>query len=229
MKEHIIIYADDEKRYRNLVTVFLDIPSYRVLTADTGQGALDLLGHHPNASLLILDVMMPPPDGWETCRLARSVSDVPILMVTALGDEKDEVFGLENGADDYISKPFSRDRLLTRVRALIRRGVSSSDEGVTVGNLFFDSSAYCVRVDRDEIVLTPKEFLLLDVLVRNRGQVMERRTLLDRVWGFSYCGDPRTLDTHIKSLRAKLKSAGGMICTRRNIGYQFVESHSHED
>lgn len=221
MKEHLIIYADDERHYRNLVAMFLDQADLRVIVAESGNEALDLLGQHPDTSLLILDVMMSPPDGWETCRLIRSFSDIPVLMITALGDEQDEIFGLENGADDYIAKPFSRDRLLSRVRALIRRGSSGESEISAIDILKYDESERRVFVDGIEVLLTPKEYSLLGTLVRNRGYVLERSILLDRVWGYDYEGGPRTLDTHIKSLRGKLGEAGKLIKTVRNLGYRI--------
>lgn len=216
-----IIYADDEASFRRLVTMFLEREGYTVYTAVDGSQALETLAGHPDAALMILDVMMPEMDGWQTSRAIREFSEIPILMLTALGDEQSEVRGLNRGADDYISKPFTNKLLVTRVKALLRRARSGSSKRIAAAGLELDEAAREVVAAGRRVALTPKEFELLRYLALNRGNVLSREQILDRVWGYWYEGDPRTLDTHIKSLRAKLGPAGSAIMTVRGSGYSF--------
>jgi two-component system response regulator ResD len=216
-----ILYADDERTFRNLVTLFLEREGFTVHTAENGTKALALLGKHPEIALVILDVMMPEMDGWQTCRAIREFSEVPILMLTALRDEENEVRGLNRGADDYVSKPFSGKLLVTRVKALLRRARGTSRARVSASGLELDEGARTVTVGRRTIALTPKEFELLRYLLLNAGTVLSRAQILERVWGYFYDGDPRTVDTHVKSLRAKLGPVSSAITTVRGSGYAF--------
>lgn len=216
-----IIYADDEASFRRLVTMFLEREGYTVYTAVNGSQTLEVLSRHPDTALVILDVMMPKMDGWLTCRAIREFSDIPILMLTALGDERSEVRGLTRGADDYISKPFTNKLLVTRVKALLRRARSGSSKRIAAAGLELDEAAREVLAAGHRVALTPKEFELLRYLALNRGIVLSREQILDRVWGYWYEGDPRTVDTHIKSLRAKLGPVGSAIMTVRGSGYSF--------
>jgi DNA-binding response OmpR family regulator len=218
-----ILYVDDEEHYRRLVRLFLEREGYEVLVAADGEEALELLGKRPDPCLAILDVMMPRKDGYETCRCIRSFSTMPVLMLTALGDEIHEIRGMEGGADDYLSKPFSRDLLLAHVRALLRRGKVELPGRIEAGGILLDLDARLATCWGKALDLSFREFELLLHLMRNAGTVCPRERILDRVWGYSYSGDPRTLDTHIKSLRRKLGPAGALIVTVRGLGYSFRE------
>lgn len=216
-----ILYADDEIKYRRLIKMFLENYGYRVLTAENGLEMLDLYDKHKEASLIILDVMMPEMDGHEVCRIIREASNVPILMLTALSEIHDEVSGLKLGADDYIAKPFSNEKLIARIEALFRR--TKALEREIIREAGFTLSDINLTVSKNDMVeqLTLKEYLLLKTLLMNKDQILLRDQLLDKVWGLSYEGDPRTLDTHIKSLRNKLGKYGTHIKTRRGQGYYF--------
>lgn len=221
MIKPVIIYADDEARYRRLLELIFQDKGYTLLTAADGEEALDLLEKNPQAALLILDVMMPGMNGVEVCRYVRSFSAMPVLMVTALGDESHELEGLEAGADDYISKPFSNKILLTRVKALLRRFEAEKAEILSVGPVTLDPQNRTVQSGGLDVLLTFREFELLRYLMIHENQVRTREQILTAVWGYFYEGDPRTLDTHIKSLRKKLGEGGAMIRTIRQIGYLF--------
>ena len=217
----LILYADDEPRYLRLVKLFLENERYEVLTAGDGPAILDLLGKRPDASLVILDVMMPGMDGLAVCAAIRGYSKVPIMMLTALGDEAHEIRGIDTGADDYLAKPFSRDLLVTRVRALLRRAKVTEPVLLEGSGILLDLEGRKTYVDGTIASLTFREFELLRFLMDNMDRVCGRDRILDRVWGYAYEGDPRTLDTHIKSLRQKLGSAGRCIATCRSVGYSF--------
>lgn len=224
-----ILYADDDDRYLELVKLFLSYEGYSVLTASDGLELLDLYDQNKDADLIILDVMMPEMDGKETCSVIREFSDVPILMLTALGDLQNEIKGLEIGADDYISKPFSNKKLMARIKALLRRSSTTnqhfySDEGMT-----FDENQLTVTTASEVVTLTPKEFLLLQTLLKNKNQILSREQLLDCVWGLSFDGDPRTVDTHIKNLRCKLVSHSNFIKTLRGRGYGYRNNGDASD
>ncbi|HPE69754.1 MAG TPA: response regulator transcription factor [Thermotogota bacterium] len=216
-----ILVADDEENYRKLVKMFLENAGYEVLTACNGEEVLEKLSSCQEIDLLLLDVLMPGLDGRETCEHVRSFSDIPVIMLTALGDEHDEILGIQLGADDYISKPFSSQVLLARVGALLRRvqGMKNTllqEEGMT----FIDADS-SVKTPEGTVVLTPKEFQLLKFLVLQKNKVLSRDQILDHVWGFDYFGDRRTVDTHVKSLRAKLGQHGSRIRTIRGKGYSY--------
>lgn len=216
-----ILYADDDENYRRLVKIFLEKESYRVVTANDGLQVIDLLCVQKDIDLVILDVMMPELDGWETCREIRKAWDIPILMLTALDDINSEVFGIENGADDYVAKPFSHEILMARVKALLRRTRRSKLKKIADEGMELDETKNSVHINDSVICLTPKEFELLKFLVFNKGLVLYREKILDNVWGYDYFGDPRTVDTHIKSLRSKLGKEGTRIITVRNKGYSY--------
>ena len=216
-----ILYADDEIKYRRLLELFLRNQGYQIYTASNGEELLDMYSDHPDTDLVILDIMMPIMNGIETCAALREITTVPILMLTALGDIENEVEGLEVGADDYIAKPFSNEKLIARVAALLRRKQIQENESLTVDGLIFNESNNEVRANEETCILTQKEFALFKVLVMNKDQVILRETLLNKVWGFNYVGDPRTLDTHIKSLRSKIGVRGECIKTARGKGYFY--------
>ncbi len=217
----LVLYADDEPQYLRLVKIFLENERYEVLTACDGQSLIDLLGKRPDAALAILDVMMPGMDGLATCAAIRSYSKVPILMLTALGDEAHEIRGIDTGADDYLAKPFSRDLLVTRVKALLRRARVTEPVLLEGNGVLLNLESRKAFVDGNTVALAFREFELLRFLMINMNAVCGRERILDRVWGYGYEGDPRTLDTHIKSLRQKLGNAGYCIATCRSVGYSF--------
>jgi len=217
----LILYADDEEKYRKMISLFLESDGHNVLTASNGRVALDIFNSRPDIKLVILDVMMPVMDGWKTLKAIRSISPVPVLMLTALNDAVHEVKGLQEGADDYIQKPFTGKVFLARVQAALRKNAQSEPEVLQSTTIRIDLTAHTILADSRPIEATPREFDLLAFLVRNPDIVLSRERILDRVWGFDYDGDPRTVDTHIKSLRAKLGKAGECIRTIRGMGYSF--------
>lgn len=219
-----ILVVDDESRMRKLVSDFLTRSNYEVLEAENGEQALDIFYKEKDLSLLILDVMMPGVDGWQVCREIRTCSKVPIIMLTARGDEQDELQGFELGVDEYISKPFSPKILVARVEALLRRsGQMDKEELVFCGGIELDKAAHRVAIDGQEIDLSYKEFELLTYFIENKGLALSREKILNHVWNYDYFGDARTIDTHVKKLRSKLGEKGDMIKTVWGIGYKFEE------
>lgn len=217
-----ILVVDDESRMRKLVKDFLVKQDYEVLEAGDGEEALDIFYENKGISLIILDVMMPKMDGWEVCKEIRSYSDVPIIMLTAKGDERDELQGFDLGVDEYISKPFSPKILVARVEAILRRSnVIGADSIVSVGGIEINKAAHQVTIDGNPIELSFKEFELLTYFVENRGIALSREKILNNVWNYDYFGDARTIDTHVKKLRSKLGKKGEYIHTIWGMGYKF--------
>ena len=217
-----ILVVDDESRMRKLVKDFLVKKNFEVVEAANGEEALDLFYSDKNISLIILDVMMPKMDGWEVCREIRKNSKVPIIMLTARGDERDELLGFELGVDEYISKPFSPKILVARVEAILRRTSQSSMEDVlSAGGIVLDKAAHQVTVDGNVVELSFKEFELLSYFMENQGIALSREKILNNVWNYDYFGDARTIDTHVKKLRSKLGDKGEMIKTIWGMGYKF--------
>ncbi len=218
-----VLVAEDEERLRKIVRTYLQRDGYEVLEARNGQEAIDLLDENA-VDLVILDVMMPEVDGWSVLRQLRSESDLPVIMLTARGDEEDKLFGFELGAEDYMTKPFSPRELMARVRVVMKRREKRAAESfVKMGEIVLSPQSHQVQVDGSEIVLSPKEYELLFYFVNNAHRVLTREMILDRVWGYDYFGDDRTVDTHIKRLRKKLGVAGKQIVTVRGAGYRFEE------
>ena len=217
-----VLVVDDESRMRKLVHDFLSRSNYEVIEAADGEEAIDIFYADKSISLIILDVMMPKMDGWEVCRQIRKDSKVPIIMLTAKSEEKDELQGFDCGADEYVSKPFSPKILTARVDALIRRTYQiDSSEVYEIGGIEIDKAAHIVRIDGKEIDLSFKEFELLKYLLKNKGTVVPREVLLEKIWGYHFEGESRTLDVHIGSLRHKLGEKGKCIETIRNVGYKI--------
>jgi DNA-binding response OmpR family regulator len=216
-----ILYAEDQERYRKLVKVFLESAKFDVITVEDGEKALEYISHHNDVDLVLLDIMMPNMNGKEVCKYLRKVSDIPIIMLTALADSSNEVDGLNLGADDYISKPFSRDTLIARINSVIRRCENKKDKNYIENGFEFFKNKGIVRIEGKEISLTPKEILLLEFFLNNKDCVFSRNQILDSVWGFDYYGDPRTVDTHVKSLRSRLGKNGQRIKTARGRGYYY--------
>lgn len=219
-----ILVADDEARMRKLVCDFLKKEGLITFEAANGKQALDIFAAQ-EIDLLILDVMMPEYDGWVVCREVRKTSQVPIIMLTARGEEADELFGFDLGADEYISKPFSPRILVARVQALLRRAENRVSQPLrSWGGLEIDESSHYVYIDKNVVDLTPKEFELLLYMVDNPGRALSREQILNAVWNYDYFGDIRTVDAHIKNLRLKLGSRGEYIQTVRGVGYRFEAS-----
>lgn len=216
-----LLVADDDDLLRNLVKEVLEDEGYQVYTAADGQETVDIFWEHPEIALVILDIMMPKMDGIEVLREIRERTDIPVLMLTALGDSSSELSCLRNGASDFVSKPFHYDILVERVKNLLRLTKAQDLEKMELGMLEIDPVAHKVFVQKEEIILNNKEFQLLEFLVNNQNIVLSREKILDRIWGYDYEGDIRTIDTHVKMLRANLKEAGSYIKTIRGVGYSF--------
>ncbi len=217
-----ILVADDEARMRRLIRDFLEAAGYSVVEAENGKKAFELFcANAAEIRLLVLDVMMPEMNGWDVCREVRRLSDVPIIMLTALSSESDQIEGFETGADDYVTKPFSPKVFVARVEAMLRRSTADGGSEVSVGGLRIDKRAHAVYVDGEEIYLSLKEYDLLLYLLENRGITLNREKILDHVWNYDYFGDARTIDTHITKLRKKLGPCGEMLQTVRGVGYKF--------
>lgn len=217
-----ILVVDDESRMRKLVRDFLVKNEYRVAEAENGEEALDVFYRENDIALIILDVMMPKMDGWQVCREIRSTSKVPIIMLTAKSDERDELSGFELGIDEYISKPFSPRILVARVEAVLRRTMQGAAESrLEAGEISVDKSAHIVTIEGKEVDLSFKEFELLVYFMENQGIALSREKILNSVWNYDYFGDARTIDTHVKKLRSKLGSNGEMIKTIWGLGYKF--------
>lgn len=216
-----LLVADDDDLLRNLVKEVLEDEGYQVYAAADGQETVDIFWEHPEIALVILDIMMPKMDGIEVLQEIRERTDIPVLMLTALGDSSSELSCLRNGASDFVSKPFHYDILVERVKNLLRLTKAQNLEKMELGMLEINSVAHKVFVQKEEIILNNKEFQLLEFLVNNQNIVLSREKILDRIWGYDYEGDIRTIDTHVKMLRANLKEAGSYIKTIRGVGYSF--------
>ena len=217
-----ILVVDDESRMRKLVSDFLVKQEYEVLEAKDGEEALDIFFKQKDIALLILDVMMPKMDGWEVCREIRAYSKVPIIMLTAKGNEHDELQGFELGVDEYITKPFSPKILVARVEAILRRtNLLASEEAMEAGGIELNKSAHRVLIDGVDVELSYKEFELLAYFIENKGLALSREKILNNVWNYDYFGDARTIDTHVKKLRSKLGKKGELIKTIWGTGYKF--------
>ena len=217
-----ILVVDDESRMRKLVKDFLIREGYMVIEAADGGEALDIFFSDNGISLVILDVMMPKIDGWQVCREIREQTKVPVIMLTAKGDERDELQGFEYGADEYICKPFSPKILVARVNALLRRSnLIDAEEKIEAGGIVLDKSAHTVVIDGRIIELSFKEFELLTYFMENPGIALSREKILNNVWNYDYFGDARTIDTHVKKLRSKIGEKGDYIKTIWGMGYKF--------
>ena len=216
-----VLVVDDEARMRKLVKDFLSIKGYKVLEAEDGEQAVDMFFKEKDIELIILDVMMPKMDGWDVCRTIRQYSQVPIVMLTARSEERDELMGFELGVDEYIAKPFSPKILVARIEAILRRKSTVTGEVLDVAGIRMDKDAHEVFVDGAPIDLSNKEFELLTYFMENQGMALSREKILNNVWNYDYFGDARTIDTHVKKLRSKLGSKGDLIKTVWGMGYKF--------
>ena len=220
-----VLVVDDESRMRKLVRDFLVKSNFDVLQAGDGEEALDIFYKEKDIALIILDVMMPKMDGWQVCREIRVNSKVPIIMLTARGDERDELQGFQLGVDEYISKPFSPKILVARVEAILRRtNQLGQEEALTCGGITVDKAAHRVIIDGKDVDLSYKEFELLTYFMENKGIALSREKILNSVWNYDYFGDARTIDTHVKKLRSKLGEEGNLIKTIWGMGYKMDET-----
>lgn len=219
-----VLVVDDESRMRKLVHDFLVKSNFEVLEAQDGEEAVDLFFADKDIALIVLDVMMPKMDGWQVCREIRAHSKVPIIMLTAKSDERDELQGFQLGVDEYISKPFSPKILVARIEAILRRtNRMTVEESIDCGGIVINKTAHQVLIDGKPIDLSYKEFELLTYFIENRGIALSREKILNNVWNYDYFGDARTIDTHVKKLRNKLGEKGDMIKTIWGMGYKLEE------
>ena len=217
-----ILVVDDESRMRKLVKDFLTKKNFQVLEAGNGEEAMDIFYEEKDIALIILDVMMPKMDGWEVCREIRKNSKVPIIMLTARSDERDELLGFDLGVDEYISTPFSPKILVARVEAILRRtGQNNPEDVISAGGIVIDKAAHLATVDGKPMELSFKEFELLTYFLENQGIALSREKILNSVWNYDYFGDARTIDTHVKKLRSKMGDKGEYIKTVWGMGYKF--------
>ena len=217
-----ILVVDDESRMRKLVKDFLTKKNFQVLEAGNGEEAMDIFYEEKDIALIILDVMMPKMDGWEVCREIRKNSKVPIIMLTARSDGRDELLGFDLGVDEYISKPFSPKILVARVEAILRRtGQNNPEDVISAGGIVIDKAAHLATVDGKPMELSFKEFELLTYFLENQGIALSREKILNSVWNYDYFGDARTIDTHVKKLRSKMGDKGEYIKTVWGMGYKF--------
>lgn len=216
-----ILVVDDESRMRKLVGDFLTNKGFQVVEAANGEEAVDAFFAQKDIALVILDVMMPKMDGWEVLKTLRKYSQVPVIMLTARSEERDELQGFSLGVDEYISKPFSPKILVARVDAILRRSNAASAERLSVGGIEVDKAAHQVMIEGREVELSFKEFELLTYFMENQGIALSREKILNNVWNYDYFGDARTIDTHVKKLRSKLGDKGDYIKTIWGMGYKF--------
>lgn len=220
MKDKILI-VDDEKDLRLVISDFLIKEDYDVLEAANGQEALEIVYEHEDIKCIILDVMMPVMDGWSTLRELKKTYDIPVIMLTARTQIDDEVFGFELGVDDYVAKPFVAARLIARIKSVLKKNHLVLEDIFNYEGLYYNKVSCVLTIDDETVELTPKEHELLQFFILNKNIALSREKILDHVWGFDYFGDSRTVDTHIKRLRIKLRDYAGIIKTVRGLGYRF--------
>lgn len=223
MQETKILVVDDEERMRKLINDFLTVKGFKVIEASDGEEAIDKFYADKDISLIILDVMMPKMNGWEVLKTIRNTSKVPIIMLTARGEEQDELQGFKLGSDEYITKPFSPKILTARVEAILRRTNSQATDVASCGGITFDRTSHTVTANGKPVELSYKEFELLDYFIHNKNIALSRENILNNVWDYDYFGDSRTIDTHVKKLRAKLGDCGEQIKTIWGMGYKFTD------
>ena len=215
-----ILVIDDEKNIRRIVSDYLVNEGFDVVQAPDGMSGIEAVKNDFDLDLVLLDIRMPVMDGLETIKAIKAINDIPVIFLTALDDVTDEVRGLEIGADDYITKPFSYEILIARVKSCLRKNNKVKPDLVKIDGMQIDFGGRQVYIDGDSIHLTAKEFDMLEILMRNKNMVFDRNMLLDKVWGFEYFGSPRTVDTHIKTLRSKLGAYHYIVKTVRGMGYK---------
>lgn len=221
MEKIKILVVDDESRMRKLVKDFLVKRDFEVVEASDGEEAIEMFYSNKDIALIILDVMMPKMNGYQVLKEIRMSSKIPVIMLTAKSTEYDELQGFDKGADEYITKPFSPKILVARVEALLRRSnILEADDKLEIGGIQIDKSAHTVTIDGEPIELSFKEFELLQYFMENKSIALSREKILNNVWNYDYFGDARTIDTHVKKLRAKMKDKGDYIKTIWGMGYK---------
>ena len=215
-----ILIVDDEERIRNVIKTYAKNENYQTLEAADGYEAIELVKEN-KIDLIILDIMMPKLDGFETLKRIKKIQDMPVIMLSARNEEYDKLYGFELGVDDYVTKPFSLKELMARIKVILKRHKKSFNKIFKYEGLFIDIEGHVVKVDDEVIHLTPKEFELLEYLIKRENKVISREQFLNELWSYDYYGDDRTVDTHIKMLRASLKQYRKFIKTVRGIGYKF--------
>lgn len=220
-----ILVVDDEIKIREMIRKYAQYEGYEVSEAEDGMDAVEKCANN-NYDLIVMDVMMPNLDGFSACKEIKKMKDIPVIMLTALGEEYDKIHGFDLGIDDYVVKPFSPKELMMRIQAILKRTKSQSElaEVFTQEGLSVDFTAHNVEIDGDRISLSPKEFDLLEYMIRNQGIALTREKLLQKVWGYDFFGDDRTLDTHIKLLRKNIGPYAKFIVTLRGVGYRFEKA-----
>lgn len=222
MNNITVLIVDDEQRMRKLIKDFLLTKDYKILEAEDGEKAIQVFEENKDKiSIILLDVMMPKLDGWSVLRKVRQDSDVPVIMLTARGEEQDELFGFELGVDEYISKPFSPKILLARVEAILKRTQGKEEQVKDYDGIVIDEEGRTVKVDGKQLELSLREYELLKYLLDNENIALSRDKILNNVWNYDYYGDSRTIDSHIKKIRHKLGKKGKYIKTIRGVGYKF--------
>lgn len=224
MNNFKVLIVDDEMRIRKLINDFLSMKGFKCVEAADGEEAVEKFYEDKDIDIIILDVMMPKMNGWEVVKTIRKTSRVPIIMLTARGEEQDELHGFELGVDEYVAKPFSPKILTARVDAILRRTNNSDSDIITCGKVTINKAAHTVNADGVEVELSFKEFELLEYFINNKNIALSRDNILNNVWNYDYFGDSRTIDTHVKKLRAKLGECGNQIKTIWGMGYKFTEN-----
>lgn len=215
------LVVDDEKRIRKIIGDYLKNDGFDVIEAENGNEALTMFYSNNDIDIIVLDVMMPEKSGWEVCKEIREESDIPVIFLTALGENHDEIHGLNLGADDYISKPFGYEVFMARIRSILRRVNKNPDNIIRINELEIDTVSRYVKLNEIIVEMSPKEYELLLYLINNKNIALERDKILDNVWGYDFYGDRRTIDSHVKNIRFKIGSVGSYIKTIRSIGYKF--------
>ena len=221
MEKIKVLVVDDESRMRKLVSDFLTRDGYEVIEAGDGEEAVEIFFQNKDIAVILLDVMMPKMNGWQVLKTIREYSQVPVIMLTAKGEEQDELHGFDLGVDEYISKSFSPKILVARVGAVLKRSNQVKSSKLECGGIVIDKAAHQVTIDGKEIELSFKEFELLTYFMENRGLALSREKILNNVWNYDYFGDARTIDTHVKKLRSKMGEKGEYIHTIWGMGYKF--------
>lgn len=216
-----VLVAEDEPHIRNLIKDYLQNDGMEVVEASNGDQAVQMFMKEASIDLVILDVMMPKKNGWEVCEEIRMISEVPVLFLTALSESQDELKGLNLGADDYVTKPFRYEIFMARIKSILKRTAKNQKENWNIGTCTIDQEKRAVYQGNQMVDLSPKEYELLIYFLKNANQALERQQILDAVWGYEFYGDPRTIDTHVKNLRAKLDDVGELIKSVRGYGYKM--------
>ncbi len=217
---HILV-VDDEKLIRDVIKEYLINEGYTVLEASNGMDAIEMVKIHKNIDLIVMDIMMPKMDGFSAVKEIKNFSSVPIIMLSARGEEYDKLSGFDLGIDDYVTKPFSPKELVARVKAVLKRNGNEDVEEYKYKDLVINYKSHTVKIENKELELTPKEYDLLTYFTRNENVALSREQLLSKIWGYDFFGDDRTIDTHIKMLRNKLGKYRDLIKTVRSVGYKF--------